>query len=174
MLAGILGSWLSLGLVYPIEYTRNQISNNISQQNSSIIKMMIKTVKTQGFRALYTGSAIMMVGVAVFRGVYFGVFDTFKGDKEGLAIWGVAYIASFLSLLVTYPSNTIRQRLICSQTFKQKYSGFSDCSRQIYQKEGLGSFIRGYQVVFLQSLLRSFILFFYDRIAQDLQQGADN
>lgn len=174
MLAGILGSWLSLGLVYPIEYTRNQISNNISQQNSSIIKMMIKTVKTQGFRALYTGSAIMMVGVAVFRGVYFGVFDTFKGDKEGLARWGVAYIASFLSLLVTYPSNTIRQRLICSQTFKQKYSGFSDCSRQIYQKEGLGSFIRGYQVVFLQSLLRSFILFFYDRIAQDLQQGADN
>lgn len=167
ILSGVLGSWLALGVVYPFEHARNQISNNVSRQNSSILKIMMRTTNTQGFSALYTGCTISMIGVALFRGTYFGVFDTFKGDREGLARWSIAYISSLLAILVTYPSDTIRKRLICSKTFNKKYTGFTDCSLKVYKKEGLGSFVRGYPVIFFQSLVRSGVLFLYDKVARD-------
>lgn len=95
---------------------------------------IVSTLKTQGVRGLYTGSSISLFGVAVFRGTYFGVFDTFKENKKGLHRWSVAYISSLLAILLTYPTDTIRRRLICSRKLQKKYMGFTDCSYKVYRK----------------------------------------
>ena len=83
VLSGVVGSWIFLSILYPIEHARNCLSNSIGQNNTTILGSMMNTVKKGGFRALYLGSSVSMVGVAVFRGTNFGVFDTFKGNKQG-------------------------------------------------------------------------------------------
>lgn len=55
-----------------------------------------------------------MVGVAIFRGTYFGVFDTFKHNKNKLEKWMLAYFSSLLAIILTYPTDTVRRRLICN------------------------------------------------------------
>lgn len=78
----------------------------------------------------------------------------------------MAYFSSTLAILLTYPSDTVRRRMICAQK-KSKYTGFFDCLARIYQKEGLKSFFRGGPVIFLQSLSSSIVLYSYDKLAAD-------
>jgi hypothetical protein len=75
-----------------------------------------------------------MVGVAIFRGTNFGIFDTFKNNKQGLERWLLAYFSSTIAIILTYPSDTVRRRMICAQKKQQKYKGFFDCLLKIYQK----------------------------------------
>ena len=112
-LSGVLGSWISLSILYPIEHARNRQSINLQKTTKSILGNIMETVSKQGFRSLYTGSLISMYGVAIFRGTYFGIFDTFKGSKSGFERWSVAYLSSLAAIMLTYPSDTIRRRLIC-------------------------------------------------------------
>jgi hypothetical protein len=75
-----------------------------------------------------------MVGVAIFRGTYFGVFDTFKHNKDKFQKWMLAYGSSLLAIILTYPTDTVRRRLICNEKREVKYKGFLDCLKRMYQK----------------------------------------
>lgn len=108
-----------------------------------------------------------MVGVAVFRGTNFGIFDTFKKNKKGFERWLLAYLSSTLAIILTYPSDTVRRRMICAQKKEQKYNGFFDCLVKMYKNEGLKSFYRGGPVIFLQSLSSSIALYSYDKVAAE-------
>ena len=112
-LSGVLGSWISLSILYPIEHARNRQSIDVSRKRKSLFGNIKETISKQGFRSLYKGSLISMYGVAIFRGTYFGIFDTFKGSKKGFSRWSVAYLSSLAAIMLTYPSDTIRRRLIC-------------------------------------------------------------
>lgn len=111
-----------------------------------------------------------MVGVAVFRGTNFGIFDTFKNDKKGFKKWLLAYFSSFIAISLTYPSDTVRRRMICAQKRKIKYTNFFDCLKKIYRKEGISSFYRGGPVIFLQSVSSSCALLTYDRISNQVKR----
>lgn len=161
---------MSLAILYPLEHARNHLSMNISGANRTIIGSILDTIKKKGVKSLYRGSSISMFGVAMFRGTSFGIFDTFKGEKRGFSRWSVAYVSSLAAILLTYPTDTIRRRLICCDKMGKKYSGFSDCSYKVYRNEGLKSFYRGCPIILFQSLSSSLILFLYDMIARDLKQ----
>lgn len=79
---------------------------------------MRDTVRRGGVRALYLGSSVSMAGVAIFRGTNFGIFDTFKSNKRGFERWLLAYFSSTLAIMLTYPSDTVRRRMICAQKSK--------------------------------------------------------
>lgn len=113
--SGVVGSWISLSLLYPIEHARNCLSNSIGNNKTTILGSIRNTVRFGGIRALYVGSSVSMAGVAIFRGTNFGIFDTFKGNKQGLERWLLAYFSSTLAILLTYPSDTVRRRMICAQ-----------------------------------------------------------
>lgn len=132
---------------------------------------MKNTIKHGGIKALYTGSSVSVVGVAVFRGTNFGIFDTFKKDKIGFGRWLLAYCSSTLAIILTYPSDTVRRRMICAQKKQQKYAGFFDCLIKMYKNEGLKSFYRGGPVIFFQSLSSSVVLYSYDKVAADARKN---
>lgn len=163
--SGVVGSWVSLSLLYPIEHARNCLSNSIGNNKTTIIGSMKNTVQMGGIKALYMGSSISMAGVAIFRGTNFGVFDTFKGKKQGFERWLLAYFSSTLAILLTYPSDTVRRRMICAQKQEKKYAGFFDCLIKMYKSEGIKSFYRGGPVILIQSLSSSIVLFCYDKLA---------
>lgn len=79
------------------------------------------------------GGSISMVGVAIFRGTNFGIFDTYKSNKQGFDRWLLAYFSSTLAIVLTYPSDTVRRRMICAQKQEKKYKGFFDCLTKMYK-----------------------------------------
>jgi len=55
-----------------------------------MVDVYVKTIKSDGFVGLYRGFVISCVGIIVYRGCYFGFYDTLKplllGEKAGVFV----------------------------------------------------------------------------------------
>ena len=79
---GCAGS-LSLLFVQSIDYTRTRLgvdARNPSGQRqfNGIIDCYVKTVRADGLRGLYRGFWISCSCIFIYRGLYFGLYDTIK------------------------------------------------------------------------------------------------
>merc|ERR1712244_46887 len=88
---------VSLFFVYSLDYARTRLANDAKsakkggsgeRQFNGLIDVYKKTMATDGVAGLYRGFVISCVGIIVYRGCYFGFFDTLKpivlGDNAGL------------------------------------------------------------------------------------------
>merc|ERR1712055_372399 len=86
---------MSLFFVYSLDYARTRLANDTKSSNkggerqfNGLIDVYTKTLKTDGIQGLYRGFVISCVGIIVYRGCYFGFYDTLKpillGDDAGL------------------------------------------------------------------------------------------
>lgn len=116
-------------------------------------------MKKQGSGYLYRGFGSCLVGITLFRGSFFGFYDTFKGMASDLwERWGVAYLSGLFSGFLVYPLETLRKRVIVSNNNTKQLVLLN----QIIAKEGLRSLYRGFSVTPLQSLAGSAILLYFD------------
>lgn len=80
---GVAGG-LSLCVVYSLDYARTRLGNDLKNAKgggrlyNGLIDVYVKTVKTDGIAGLYRGFVISCVGIVVYRGAYFGLYDTLK------------------------------------------------------------------------------------------------
>merc|ERR1711956_171381 len=84
----------------------------------SLLDVYVKTLKSDGIQGLYRGFTISAVGIFIYRGMYFGLFDTLKpilvGGKDAsvaasfLLGWAVTVTAGLMS----YPIDTVRRRMM--------------------------------------------------------------
>jgi len=116
---GLAGS-ASLLFVYSLDYARTRLANNVKKADGSrefngLLDVYAKTVKRDGVLGLYRGFVISCVGIFVYRGLYFGLYDFSKpllfGEDAGLLVsfllgWGVTNLAG----LMAYPIDTVRRR----------------------------------------------------------------
>merc|ERR1712080_236174 len=144
---------LSLLFVYSLDYARTRLANDAKgkggeRQFNGLIDVYVKTLKTDGIQGLYRGFAISAVGIFIYRGMYFGLFDTLKPlviGKDGnvaasfLLGWAVTVTAGLMS----YPIDTIRRRMMMTSGGGAKYKGSIDCARQIMKTEGFMSMMKG-------------------------------
>ena len=79
--------------------------------------MYRKTLKSDGIQGLYRGFVISCVGIFIYRGMYFGLYDSLKpillGENANVFLsfilgWGVTVTAGLMS----YPIDTIREDLL--------------------------------------------------------------
>jgi len=60
------------------------------RQFNGMVDVYVKTIRSDGFVGLYRGFVISCVGIIVYRGCYFGFYDTLKplllGEKAGLFV----------------------------------------------------------------------------------------
>jgi len=60
------------------------------RQFNGMVDVYVKTIKSDGIVGLYRGFVISCVGIIVYRGCYFGFYDTLKplllGEKAGLFV----------------------------------------------------------------------------------------
>merc|ERR1711881_361136 len=105
-----------------------------------------KTLATDGIAGLYRGFVPSVVGIVVYRGLYFGMYDSLKpvvltGSLQGnflasfLLGWGVTTGAGIAS----YPLDTIRRRMMMTSGEKVHYSSMFNAARQIMAAEGIRS-----------------------------------
>jgi hypothetical protein len=73
-----------------------------------------------------------MLGLLLFRGTYFGLYDSLKVTTDDpLTRWFIAYFSMFMGITAAYPGDTVRRRIITS---KGKYNGMINCFKRIWHK----------------------------------------
>jgi len=149
---GFAGS-LSLTVVYSLDYARTRLANDSKgkdgkRQYNGLIDVYKKTIASDGIAGLYRGFAISCVGIFIYRGLYFGIYDTAKPIFIGE---GGSFMASFLlgwavtvvSGLASYPIDTIRRRMMMTSGTGVHYKSSMDCGMQILKTEGFMSMMKG-------------------------------
>merc|ERR1711920_1121775 len=153
ILSGGLAGSLPLTVVYSLDFARTRLANDAKgkggeRQFNGLIDVYVKTLKTDGIQGLYRGFAISCVGIFIYRGMYFGMYDSLKpillGDDAGVLLsfllgWGVTITAGLMS----YPIDTIRRRMMMTSGSAVKYKGSVDCGMQILKNEGFMSMMKG-------------------------------
>ena len=111
-----------------------------------MIDCYVKTVKSDGLVGLYRGFMISCVGIVVYRGFYFGLYDSLKPALpvdtfivNFMLGWAVTIFAGLLS----YPLDTVRRRMMMTSGAAVKYSSSMDCMRQVIKNEGMAALMKG-------------------------------
>jgi solute carrier family 25 (adenine nucleotide translocator) protein 4/5/6/31 len=173
---GAAGS-VSLLFVYSLDYARTRLTNDLKsakkggqKQFNGLIDVYKKTIATDGVAGLYRGFVISCVGIVIYRGLYFGIYDSVKpilpGDlKDNLGVnfllgWGVTVGSG----LASYPIDTIRRRMMMTSGEAEKYTGSIDAAQKILAKEGVKSFFKGAGANILRGVAGAGVLALYDRL----------
>jgi len=164
---------MSLLFVYSLDYARTRLANDAKgkggeRQFNGLIDVYAKTLKSDGIQGLYRGFAISAVGIFIYRGMYFGLFDTLKplllGDNANVTMsfllgWGVTVTAGLMS----YPIDTIRRRMMMTSGGGVKYKGSLDCGMQILKNEGFMSMMKGAGANVLRGVAGAGVLAGFDK-----------
>merc|ERR1711920_782370 len=106
------------------------------------------------------------VGIVVYRGFYFGLFDTVNPmlpeNAPFIVTFGLGYAVTVSSGLLSYPIDTIRRRMMMTSGQAVKYNGSLDCTAQIMKAEGFMSFMRGAGANILRGMAGAGVLAGFD------------
>jgi len=170
---GFAGS-LSLTVVYSLDFARTRLANDNKgadgkRQYNGLIDVYRKTLATDGISGIYRGFVISCVGIFIYRGMYFGLYDTLKpiliGDGGSAFLsfflgWGVTIVAGLMS----YPIDTIRRRMMMTSGGGVAYKGSIDCATQIMKNEGFMSMMKGAGANILRGVAGAGVLSGFDVI----------
>jgi len=161
MASGGLAGAASLLFVYSLDYARTRLANDAKgskkgggeRQFNGLVDVYRKTLATDGVAGLYRGFMVSVTGIVVYRGFYFGLFDTLKPmtvDQIQAGAWAsfamsfaLGWIVTVASGLASYPLDTVRRRMMMTSGEAVKYKGSFDCFQQVIAKEGWKSLFKG-------------------------------
>ncbi|CAI5524346.1 unnamed protein product [Closterium sp. Naga37s-1] len=178
----------SLTFVYSLDYARTRLANDAKsskgggdRQFNGLVDVYRKTIKSDGVAGLYRGFSISCVGIIVYRGLYFGMYDSLKpvllvalttvfhvsaATLQGnffasfLLGWGITIGAG----LASYPIDTVRRRMMMTSGEAVKYKSSMDAMMQIVQKEGTKSLFKGAGANILRAVAGAGVLSGYDQL----------
>jgi len=180
----------SLLFVYSLDFARTRLANDAKsakksggqaeRQFNGLIDVYKKTLASDGIAGLYRGFLISCVGIIVYRGCYFGFYDTLKPmllpKDAGLAIsFALGYAVTVSAGLVSYPVDTIRRRMMMTSGEAVKYSGSLDCAAKILKSEGIGAFFKGAGANILRGVAGAGVLAGFDKFQKlyiDIKENA--
>lgn len=169
---------LSLCFVYSLDYARTRLANDAKsskkggeRQFNGLIDVYAKTFKSDGFVGLYRGFMISCVGIIVYRGCYFGFYDTLKplllGENAGVIIsFILGYGVTVTAGLISYPIDTVRRRMMMTSGEAVKYKGSLDCAVQIIRTEGAMSLMKGAGANILRGVAGAGVLSGFDKFKE--------
>jgi len=169
----------SLAFVYSLDYARTRLANDNKsakkgggeRQFNGLVDVYRKTLATDGVAGLYRGFNISCVGIIVYRGLYFGMYDSLKpvlltGSLEGSFLgsfflgWGITIGAG----LASYPIDTIRRRMMMTSGEAVKYKSSIHAFNEIVKKEGVKSLFKGAGANILRAVAGAGVLAGYDQL----------
>ena len=176
--SGGMAGAMSLCFVYSLDYARTRLANDAKsgkkggeRQFNGLVDVYRKTLKSDGFVGLYRGFVISCVGIIVYRGCYFGFYDTLKpivlGDNASfLFSFALGYGVTISAGLVSYPIDTIRRRMMMTSGEAVKYKGSFDCFVQILKTEGFMSLMKGAGANILRGVAGAGVLSGFDKFKE--------
>merc|ERR1719471_1512709 len=169
---------MSLCFVYSLDYARTRLANDAKsgkkggeRQFNGLIDVYRKTLASDGIQGLYRGFVISCVGIIVYRGCYFGFYDTLKpivlGEDAGLFLsFCLGYGVTVAAGLASYPIDTIRRRMMMTSGQAVKYNGSIDCAVQVMKNEGFMSLMKGAGANILRGVAGAGVLSGFDKFKE--------
>jgi len=153
ILSGGMAGTLSLCVVYSLDFARTKLANDAKgkggeRQYKGLIDVYRQTIASDGVAGLYRGFVISAVGIFIYRGFYFGLYDSLKPillpkDAGFLISFALGYAITVLASLASYPIDTIRRRMMMTSGTGVHYKSSLDAGMQILKNEGVQSFFKG-------------------------------
>ena len=83
------------------------------RQFNGLLDVYTKTLKSDGIQGLYRGFVISAVGIFVYRGLYFGLYDSLKpiligNDANVFISFLLGWVITVTAGLASYPIGTAR------------------------------------------------------------------
>lgn len=169
---------MSLVFVYSLDYARTRLANDAKtsktggqRQFNGMLDVYKKTLKSDGIIGLYRGFVISCVGIIVYRGCYFGFYDTLKpimlGEDAGMVTsFILGYAVTISSGLVSYPIDTVRRRMMMTSGEAVKYKGSWDCAVKVIKQEGFMSLMKGAGANILRGVAGAGVLAGFDKFKE--------
>ncbi|KAK8221541.1 ADP,ATP carrier protein [Phyllosticta capitalensis] len=168
----------SLLFVYSLDYARTRLANDAKsakgggeRQFNGLVDVYRKTLASDGLAGLYRGFGPSVLGIVVYRGLYFGMYDSIKpvvlvGPLEGnfLASFLLGWSVTTGAGIASYPLDTIRRRMMMTSGEAVKYKSSMDAARQIVAKEGVKSLFKGAGANILRGVAGAGVLSIYDQV----------
>jgi solute carrier family 25 (adenine nucleotide translocator) protein 4/5/6/31 len=168
----------SLLFVYSLDYARTRLANDAKsakkggseRQFNGLLDVYRKTFASDGIAGLYRGFLVSCVGIIIYRGLYFGLFDSLKPVvntrfKDSFLVsfllgWAVTITAGIAS----YPIDTVRRRMMMTSGQAVKYRNSLHCFSQIIKNEGVISLFKGAGANVLRAIAGAGALAGYDQL----------
>ncbi|KAM0979959.1 hypothetical protein ACFX13_016005 [Malus domestica] len=171
------GATTSLFL-YHLDYARTRLGTDgrgsaVSGQRqfSGILDVYSKTLSSDGIVGLYRGFGASIIGITMYRGMYFGIYDTMKpvvlvGPLEGnfLASFLLGWSVTTVSGVCAYPFDTVRRRMMLTSGQPSKYRNALHAFREIVYLEGFTALFRGVTANMLLGVAGAGVLAGYDQL----------
>jgi solute carrier family 25 (adenine nucleotide translocator) protein 4/5/6/31 len=175
ILSGGMAGSMSLCFVYSLDFARTRLANDAKgkggeRQYKGLIDVYTKTLKSDGIQGLYRGFGISVVGIFIYRGMYFGLYDSLKpillGEKPNPALsFFLGWSVTIVSGLMSYPIDTIRRRMMMTSGTGVVYKSAADCGMQILKNEGFMSMMKGAGANVLRGVAGAGVLAGFDVIS---------
>ncbi|GAU12673.1 hypothetical protein TSUD_121650 [Trifolium subterraneum] len=168
----------SLLFVYSLDYARTRLANDAKaakkggeRQFNGLVDVYKKTLATDGVAGLYRGFNISCVGIIVYRGLYFGLYDSLKPvlltgklQDSFFASFGLGWLITNGAGLASYPIDTVRRRMMMTSGEAVKYKSSLDAFKQILKNEGAKSLFKGAGANILRAVAGAGVLAGYDKL----------
>lgn len=171
--SGGLAGAASLLIVYPLDFARTRLAADVGRDQrefNGLVDCVVKTARRSGFLSLYQGFSVSVQGIIVYRGTYFGLYDTAKGslltkDAGVIPKFIVAQAVTTIAGIVAYPFDTIRRRLMMqSGSEYASYKGITDAFIKIFKQEGPFALFKGAFSNVLRGIGGALVLVLYDDV----------
>ncbi|CAI9103104.1 OLC1v1001541C4 [Oldenlandia corymbosa var. corymbosa] len=169
----------SLFFVYSLDYARTRLANDAKaakkggggRQFNGLVDVYRKTLASDGIAGLYRGFNISCVGIIVYRGLYFGMYDSLKpvvltgGLQDSFfASFALGWLITNGAGLASYPIDTVRRRMMMTSGEAVKYKSSMDAFGQILKNEGAKSLFKGAGANILRAVAGAGVLAGYDKL----------
>jgi len=182
--SGGMAGATSLLFVYSLDYARTRLANDAKsakqggeRQFNGLVDVCKKTLASDGIAGLYRGFGPSVAGIVVYRGLYFGMYDSIKpvvlvGNLEGnfLASFMLGWCVTTGAGIASYPLDTVRRRMMMTSGEAVKYKSSIDAFNKIVATEGVRSLFKGAGANILRGVAGAGVLSIYDQ-AQLLMFG---
>lgn len=178
VISGSLAGSASLIFVYSLDLCRTKLSNDKKSAKKGGMKMYNgimdvyrQTYAVDGIRGLYAGFVISCLGIAIYRGFYFGMFDTIKDlsprslQTNFIYNFAVGWAVTVTAGLLSYPIDTVRRRMMmASGVSGQQYSSSLQCATEILGNEGVRSLFKGAGANIIRGVAGAGVLAIYGQL----------
>jgi len=174
--SGGLAGAASLMIVYPLDFARTRLAADVGKggkdrEFTGLVDCIRKVAGKGGPGALYNGFLVSVQGIIMYRGAYFGLFDTGVAIFEPKSVfykWVIAQSVTAVAGLASYPFDTVRRRMMMQAGREKIYNNTMHCWAKIAKDEGSSAFFKGAWSNVLRGAGGAFVLVLYGEIQKYL------
>jgi solute carrier family 25 (adenine nucleotide translocator) protein 4/5/6/31 len=176
---GTAGAFTQM-IVYPLDFARTRLANQAKSgkngEYAGLMDCIKKTHRSDGFEGLYRGFTVSCMCMIIYRGFYFGIYDSLRPHlpkrlEENMAVtFGLGYLAAIASGALSYPLDTVRRRMMMTSGEKVKFAGTAECMRKIWAEGGWKAFFRGGAANIVGGVTGAAVFSIYDRMKVEFKK----